>query len=215
LELNMADAAKPAKWALESAVIDTSIPPPAKLIMLVLLARTGPGSLDLGRFSPGTRRLADQTGMKRETLLKYLGLLEDHGWLAVRKSRGRRAEYILSEGRPFDVAKPRKPPVRGPKNGTTPPVGGTNDGTITGPKNGTTTGPTDGTTTGPTDGTTDKSFTGDKPSGMTASQTVSPPGEEEAGHVTEERHPEDCKCFDCIFPDEPDAGSADGQAGIK
>jgi hypothetical protein len=51
---------------------------------------------------------------------------------------------------------------------------------------------------------------------MTASQTVSPPGEDKAGHVIEELHPADCACFDCIFEDQaPGAGSDGGQVGIK
>ncbi len=99
------------RWPLETAVLAAGIPPIGKLVMLTLLARTPRDSLDLGKWSPGIRRLAEQTGLKPHTVIKYLDLLAEHGWLAVRKQQGLRTRYVLSTGQAFQAVAPRKPPT--------------------------------------------------------------------------------------------------------
>lgn len=90
------------RWALESAVLAARIPASAKLIMCILMTCLGPSSLDLGKWSPGMRKLAGQASLNIHTVVRYVALLEAHGWLATRKHRGRRTEYALSAGRDFE-----------------------------------------------------------------------------------------------------------------
>ena len=100
------------RWALEAAVKAARVPAPAKLILLDLMTCLGASSLDLGKWSPGMRRLAAETCLNIHTVVRYVALLEAHGWLTSRKQRGRRAEYALSAGRDFeDSAKVRKLPT--------------------------------------------------------------------------------------------------------
>jgi hypothetical protein len=89
------------RWAFERAIRTTAIPAPAKLILLTLASSLGAGSLDLGLWTPGTRLLAEQTSLHRNTLIRHLALLETHGWLTKRVRKGKRSEYVLSAGRPF------------------------------------------------------------------------------------------------------------------
>jgi hypothetical protein len=196
----MADAVKPVKWALETAVLGARIPPSGKLIMLVLLAKASPDSLDLGRYSPGTRKLAEQTGLKTDTVTKYLGLLEQHSWLTARKRPGKRAEYALSEGRAFQASEPRRRPGTVPVNGYTGgqcvPIDG--DGGV--PTDGDGGVPVNGDGGVPTDGTTYISLTKDTPGMTRASQTVSLRGEDKPGID-----------FDSLFAD---GGNLPGEAGI-
>ena len=131
----MEDSPNP-KWALGHAVLAARIPPNAKLIMLVLLDLTN-GPLDISSWSPSTRKLAELTSLKRDTVVKYIALLELHGWLAVRRHAGDRNQYVLSAGRAF-AAGPNKGTTTSPHNGTT---AGPNKGTTTSPHNGTTTRP--------------------------------------------------------------------------
>lgn len=97
------------RWALERAVKAARIPAPAKLILFDLMTCLGPDSLDLGKWSPGMRRLTAETGLNNHTVVRYARLLEEHGWLSARKHKGRRTEYTLSAGRDFtDRASARK-----------------------------------------------------------------------------------------------------------
>lgn len=107
------------RWALEAAVLTARIPASAKLIMCVLMTCLGPASLDLGKWSPGMRKLAGQASLNIHTVVRYVALLETHGWLAARKQRGRRTEYTLSAGRDFeDSAGARKLPTVATKSNT-------------------------------------------------------------------------------------------------
>jgi DNA-binding transcriptional MocR family regulator len=147
------------RWPLERAVLAARIPPVGKLVMLTLLAKTGSSSLDLGKWSPGTRTLAEQTGLSREIVIKHLGLLEAHGWLAVRKRKGLRPEYALSEGQPFRGSDYKHtPPKRGgPESRTSSGEAGTKSPTTGGTKSPTTGGPINGTTVRPPDRRSDRS----------------------------------------------------------
>jgi DNA-binding transcriptional MocR family regulator len=90
--------------------------------MLVLLTKAKPDTLDLGKYSPSMDRLADQTGLKRDSVDKYIRLLEEQGWLAVRRHARVGNQYVLSEGKPFRAtpAKGARPESSRPANGSTP-----------------------------------------------------------------------------------------------
>ncbi len=141
------------RWPLERAVFAARIPPIAKLIMLALLTKAGPVSLDLGERSPSTRKLTGWTSLKRDTVISYLSLLETHGWLTSRKRSGLPTEYALSQGEAFEAPGTRRTPPVVSRDGDgrwsrvvplTGPVGGPADGTGTGPTDGTGGGPVDG-----------------------------------------------------------------------
>lgn len=89
------------RWAVERAVREARMPMPAKCVMMVLLSHLPNGSLCLGEFSPGTRRLADETGADRHTVILHLALLAEHGWLSARVRKGCRPQYTLSAGEGF------------------------------------------------------------------------------------------------------------------
>jgi DNA-binding MarR family transcriptional regulator len=105
------------RWALERAIRTAGIPASAKLILYTLLTYLGPDSLDLGRWSPGTRRLSVETSMNVHTISRHLAALEEHGWIVKRARKGRRTEYVLSAGRAYaDRAGQRKPPTDATKS---------------------------------------------------------------------------------------------------
>ena len=108
------------RWAVERAVRDARMPLPAKCIMLVMLSHLPNGSLCLGEFSPGTRRLADETGADRHTVILHLALLAEHGWLSARTRRGCRPQYTLNAGESFtDRGGVKKRTSGGAENDTT------------------------------------------------------------------------------------------------
>jgi DNA-binding transcriptional MocR family regulator len=138
------------RWPLERAVFAASIPPPGKLILLTLLAKTSGTDLDLGKWSPSTYTLAGQTGLKLDTVAKYIRLLEEHGWLTVRRHARDTNQYVLSEGKPF-----RATPVKG---SSAAPVKGVSSRPAT-PTNGSTATPLNGSAT-PLKGSTATPFKG-------------------------------------------------------
>jgi hypothetical protein len=88
------------------------MPLPGKCVMYALLSHLGDSSLDLGpKFSPHLRQLAAETGADPHTVVRYIALLEEHGWLTAHKRRGCRTRYVVSAGLDFtDKARSRTPP---------------------------------------------------------------------------------------------------------
>jgi hypothetical protein len=113
------------RWSLERQVKAARIPAPAKLIMFTLMTCLGPASLDLGKWSPGMRKLAAETSLNIHTVVRYVALLESHDWLSRRLSKGRRTEYVLSSGREFtEPGKPGNLPGVATPSNTTVATGG-------------------------------------------------------------------------------------------
>jgi DNA-binding transcriptional ArsR family regulator len=78
----MADAGVPAKWRVTRAVRGSTLPAPAKLIMLVLadVADVGTAEIPPNR-TPSLTVLARETGLGRSTVTTHLRALEAAGWI--------------------------------------------------------------------------------------------------------------------------------------
>lgn len=103
------------RWDVERAVLASDLQPMAKLVLLVLLVRADARTLDTGKFSPSLSVLADDTGLDRSTVRRYLARLECDGWVvrhrppvAEARSKKARTRYVL----------------RDPTRGTVPPENG-------------------------------------------------------------------------------------------
>jgi DNA-binding transcriptional ArsR family regulator len=78
----MADAGVPARWRVTRAVRGSTLPAPAKLIMLVLadVADVGTAEIPPNR-TPSLTVLARETGLGRSTVAAHLAALEEAGWV--------------------------------------------------------------------------------------------------------------------------------------
>jgi DNA-binding transcriptional ArsR family regulator len=78
----MADAGVPARWRVTRAVRGSTLPAPAKLIMLVLadVADVGTAEIPPNR-TPSLTVLARETGLGRSTVTTHLRALEAAGWI--------------------------------------------------------------------------------------------------------------------------------------
>ena len=69
------------RWDVERAVLGSSLPAPARLVLLVLLIQADARTLDTGKYSPSLTTLARATGLGRSTVARALNQLEEEGWL--------------------------------------------------------------------------------------------------------------------------------------
>lgn len=77
------------KWRVNRAVRQSTLPAPARHIMLTLAERAKSDTAAIPpEFSPSTAELMAETGQKETTVKKYRGFLEVHGWLKVERPTG-------------------------------------------------------------------------------------------------------------------------------
>jgi DNA-binding transcriptional MocR family regulator len=185
------------RWPLERVVLAAHIPPSGKLVMLTLATNTPKDSLDLGKWSPSTYKLAEQTGLKLDTVAKYIRLLEEHGWLIVRRQAGGANQYVLREGRRFGAT-----PAKGASTRSTTP----NKGSRTTPVKGSTTTPVNGSALLPIRGVIQTCQTGTDRSDREP-DPASSPNEQTAAASPPNGRPKKSRQFSA--PRELSAGDAD------
>lgn len=100
------------RWEVEKAVCWSELEPPARLIMLALLTKSGNETAVVKpEHAPSLTTLAAMTGLSQSSVKDWLNALEDAGWIKRhRRQKGNRAErtsYTLLIGSPTAKKRPR------------------------------------------------------------------------------------------------------------
>lgn len=91
------------RWDVERALVESDLPAPARLILMMLLRRCDADTAVIPeRHSPSLTDLARDTGLDRSTVRRHLDPLEVGGWVvrdrpttAAARSAGERTQYRL------------------------------------------------------------------------------------------------------------------------
>jgi len=108
------------RWRVVDAVEASDLPPPARHLMLTLCGRlsgSGMHTGKLGDYSPSLSHLSTLTGWKPTPVKKYLGELEQLGWLIrdqppvkLQRSEKARTKYTVRiPGEPPDLSASSRP----------------------------------------------------------------------------------------------------------
>lgn len=73
------------------AIMESDLPPPARLVALVLNHRRS-----VSRRCLSIGRIASESGLSRRTVTRHLALLESEGFLSVDRSTGTQNQYTIS-----------------------------------------------------------------------------------------------------------------------
>lgn len=117
----MSDEPKAYRWRVVDAVESSDLPPVARHLMLTLCGRLsgrGMHTGQLGEYSPSLSELARLTGWKPTPVKKYLGELEQVGWLIrdqppvkLQRSEKAKTKYTVRiPGEPPDMSALSRPP---------------------------------------------------------------------------------------------------------
>ena len=117
----MSDESKAYRWRVVDAVEESDLPPVARHLMLTLCGRLSKRGMDtgeLGEHSPSLSELARLTGWKPTPVKKYLGELDQLGWLIrdqppvkLQRSEKARTKYTVRiPGEPPDLPVLSRPP---------------------------------------------------------------------------------------------------------
>lgn len=105
------------RWEVEKAVCWSNLEPPARLIMLALLTKSGNETAVVKpEHAPSLTTLAAMTGLSRSTVADWLNALEDAGWIKRhRPAKGGRSRttYTLLIGSPTAKRRARTSPTGG------------------------------------------------------------------------------------------------------
>ncbi len=69
------------RFDYERGVMASELPPPARLVALVLAAHANPDGRIPDEFTPSLTRLSTATGLARRTVTEHLNILESTGWI--------------------------------------------------------------------------------------------------------------------------------------
>ena len=94
------------KWSVVNAVKGSNLPPPARLIMMMLLDAADADTCRIpGEYTPSLTQLSGWTGLGRSTVARVLNGLESAGWVRrhrptveAARSQGARTQYRLCVG---------------------------------------------------------------------------------------------------------------------
>ncbi|AXH75377.1 MAG: helix-turn-helix domain protein [Microviridae sp.] len=106
--------------ATAQAIQTTGPKGPAKLVLILLAHHLNAGT---GKCCPSVTTLAEEAGMKRQTVIDALKTLEAGGWITSRKTAGKATNYVLDmqpvpETAPADQCRNRH--YTSAENGTAP-----------------------------------------------------------------------------------------------